>query len=92
MSADMVPSSTQDCFSHDVCSYFNNATGGARYVLTDSQRPADAECLLLNSDPNCGAAFTAAEDDTILGLIEGCGQSNPTIAPLTPTMKPVCSH
>src|SRR5690242_11366807 len=23
---------TQDCFSHDVCSWFNNASGGARYV------------------------------------------------------------
>ena len=22
--------STQDCFSHDICSYFNNASGGAR--------------------------------------------------------------
>jgi len=24
-------SSTQDCFSHDICSWFNNASGGARY-------------------------------------------------------------
>jgi len=24
---------TQDCFSHDVCSWFNNASGGARYVV-----------------------------------------------------------
>ncbi|KAI0594098.1 hypothetical protein F4775DRAFT_575273 [Biscogniauxia sp. FL1348] len=23
---------TQDCFSHDICSYFNNASGGASYV------------------------------------------------------------
>lgn len=23
---------TQDCYSHDICSYFNNASGGARYV------------------------------------------------------------
>jgi hypothetical protein len=23
---------TQDCFSHDICSYFNDATGGARLV------------------------------------------------------------
>jgi hypothetical protein len=22
---------TQDCFSHDICSWFNNASGGARY-------------------------------------------------------------
>lgn len=24
---------TQDCFSHDICSWFNNASGGSRYVL-----------------------------------------------------------
>lgn len=24
--------STQDCFTHDICSWFENATGGARYV------------------------------------------------------------
>ena len=24
---------TQDCFSHDICSYFNNASGGARFVM-----------------------------------------------------------
>ena len=23
---------TQDCFSHDICSYFNSASGGARFV------------------------------------------------------------
>lgn len=23
---------TQDCFTHDICSYFENASGGARYV------------------------------------------------------------
>lgn len=26
-------SSTQDCWNHDICSYFNNASGGARYDL-----------------------------------------------------------
>lgn len=25
---------TQDCFSHDVCSYFENASGGARSVFS----------------------------------------------------------
>ncbi|CAG5177894.1 uncharacterized protein ALTATR162_LOCUS8431 [Alternaria atra] len=49
---------TQDCFSHDMCSWFNNAEGGA-------------------SDPNCGAAFNAAIDDTIGGLAAGCRQTNP---------------
>ncbi|KAH6693554.1 hypothetical protein F5X68DRAFT_187373 [Plectosphaerella plurivora] len=24
---------TQDCFSHDICSYFNNASGGARHRM-----------------------------------------------------------
>lgn len=23
---------TQDCFSHDICSYFNDSTDGAKYV------------------------------------------------------------
>lgn len=31
---------TQDCFSHDVCSWFNNASGGARYVLKAYIEPA----------------------------------------------------
>ena len=30
--ADTVPTSTQDCFSHDICSFFNNAKGGARWA------------------------------------------------------------
>ena len=28
--ADTVPKSTQDCFSHDICSFFNDAKGGVR--------------------------------------------------------------
>ncbi|KAH9429994.1 hypothetical protein MCOR27_000291 [Pyricularia oryzae] len=49
---------TQDCFSHDMCSFFNNASGG-------------------ESDPNCGAAFKDAVDDTAFGTLRGCGESNP---------------
>ncbi|RAL15877.1 uncharacterized protein BO97DRAFT_383664 [Aspergillus homomorphus CBS 101889] len=63
---------TQDCWSHDICSYFNNASGGA-------------------SDPNCGAAFAAARDDFLLGLVEGCSQTNPSDAAVKPTTQPVCS-
>ncbi|KZL70461.1 hydrolytic enzyme protein [Colletotrichum tofieldiae] len=63
---------TQDCFSHDICSYFNNASGGA-------------------SDPNCGAAYNAAVDDTALGAINGCGQTNPSNAVSKPSTKPSCS-
>lgn len=29
---------TQDCFSHDVCSYFNDSTDGARYVCRMPRR------------------------------------------------------
>ena len=43
------------------------------------------------SDPNCGAAYEAAEDDTVFGLFDGCGQPNPSIAPMAPTVLPVCS-
>ncbi|KAK7458590.1 hypothetical protein Landi51_01413 [Colletotrichum acutatum] len=63
---------TQDCFSHDVCSYFNSASGGA-------------------SDPNCGAAYNAAVDDTALGALNGCGQTNPSNAVSKPSTQPVCS-
>ncbi|KZM24638.1 uncharacterized protein EKO05_0008575 [Ascochyta rabiei] len=63
---------TQDCFSHDVCSWFNNASGGA-------------------SDANCGAAYDAAVDDTLLGVVNGCGQSNPTNAASRPSTSPTCS-
>ncbi|RAH46675.1 uncharacterized protein BO95DRAFT_360626 [Aspergillus brunneoviolaceus CBS 621.78] len=63
---------TQDCWSHDICSYFNNASGGA-------------------SDPNCGAAYEAAEDDFLLGYVDGCSQTNPTNAVVKPTVSPACS-
>ncbi|KAH8896817.1 hypothetical protein GQ53DRAFT_819076 [Thozetella sp. PMI_491] len=63
---------TQDCFSHDICSWFNNASGGS-------------------SDANCGSAYSAAVDDTLLGLIDGCGQNNPSNAASTPTTAPTCS-
>ncbi|EPS26413.1 hypothetical protein PDE_01349 [Penicillium oxalicum 114-2] len=62
---------TQDCFSHDICSYFNNASGGA-------------------SDPNCGAAFNSAVDDTAFGALNGCSQSNPSLAVSKPKSSPVC--
>ncbi|KAF9775878.1 hypothetical protein IL306_005986 [Fusarium sp. DS 682] len=62
---------TQDCFSHDICSYFNSASGGA-------------------SDPNCGAAFNAAVDDTALGFANGCSQTNPSNGVAKPNSAPVC--
>ncbi|KAF2011439.1 hypothetical protein BU24DRAFT_329012, partial [Aaosphaeria arxii CBS 175.79] len=62
---------TQDCFSHDICSWFNNASGGA-------------------SDANCGAAYNAAVDDTLLGSVNGCGQTNPSNAAARPGNSPVC--
>ncbi|OJJ07375.1 hypothetical protein ASPVEDRAFT_365574 [Aspergillus versicolor CBS 583.65] len=62
---------TQDCFSHDICSYFENASGGS-------------------SDPNCGAAYDAAVDDTLLGAANGCGQTNPSEAVSPPAGSPSC--
>ncbi|VUC37986.1 unnamed protein product [Clonostachys rosea] len=63
---------TQDCFSHDICSYFNSASGGS-------------------SDPNCGAAYNAAVDDTLLGVANGCGQTNPSNSVQKPSSQPICS-
>ncbi|KAF7880191.1 uncharacterized protein EAF01_012052 [Botrytis porri] len=63
---------TQDCWNHDICSYFNNASGGA-------------------SDANCGSAYTAAEDDYLLGGVDGCSQTNPSNSAVVPTTKPVCA-
>ncbi|KAF5545434.1 hypothetical protein FPHYL_10739 [Fusarium phyllophilum] len=63
---------TQDCFSHDICSYFNSASGGA-------------------SDPNCGAAYNAAVDDTVLGFANGCSQTNPSNSVAKPSSAPVCN-
>ncbi|KAF2633304.1 hypothetical protein BU25DRAFT_329022, partial [Macroventuria anomochaeta] len=63
---------TQDCFSHDVCSWFNNASGGA-------------------SDANCGAAYSSAVDDTLLGATNGCGQTNPSYSASKPSTSPTCS-
>lgn len=42
------------------------------------------------SDPNCGAAFNAAVDDTALGLANGCSQSNPNNRVAKPNSAPVC--
>jgi hypothetical protein len=90
---------TQDCYSHDICSYFNNASGGARYAFHPifSFRFHFRICsgvgimrlLSDNSDLNCGKAYTAAIDDTLFGLIDGCGQTNPSISPSAPTGTPV---
>lgn len=43
------------------------------------------------SDPNCGAAFNAAADDTIAGTASGCGKTNPNNAAVRPNTSPVCS-
>jgi len=42
------------------------------------------------SDPNCGAAFNAAVDDTALGIANGCSQSNPNNGVAKPNSAPVC--
>ncbi|KAF1961036.1 hypothetical protein CC80DRAFT_403478, partial [Byssothecium circinans] len=63
---------TQGCFSHDICSWFNNASGGA-------------------SDANCGVAYTAAIDGTLLSAANGCGKTNPRNYAKAPTTSPSCS-
>ncbi|KAL4948200.1 hypothetical protein BDW69DRAFT_199048 [Aspergillus filifer] len=62
---------TQDCFSRDIYSYFNNASRGS-------------------SDPDCGAAYDAAVDDTLLGVASGCSQTNPSEAVSRPATSPGC--
>jgi hypothetical protein len=44
----------------------------------------------VSSDPNCGAAFNAAIDDTIGGLAAGCRQTNPSNAVVRPSTRPTC--
>lgn len=44
-----------------------------------------------NSDLNCGAAYEAAEEDFVLGYVDGCSQTNPDYAAVAPTTIPVCS-
>lgn len=43
------------------------------------------------SDANCGAAYNAAVDDTVGGLVAGCSQSNPSNAASKPSGQPTCS-
>lgn len=45
----------------------------------------------LASDPNCGAAFNAAVDDTALGVASGCGRTNPSNSVSKPSSQPVCT-
>jgi hypothetical protein len=42
------------------------------------------------SDPNCGAAYNAAIDDTTFGLVNGCGRTNPSNSVSKPSGQPVC--
>lgn len=44
----------------------------------------------LTSDPNCGAAYNAAVDDTALGIANGCGRTNPSNSVSKPSGQPVC--
>lgn len=45
----------------------------------------------LDSDPNCGAAYNAAVDDTALGFVNGCSQTNPSNSVAKPNSAPVCN-
>jgi hypothetical protein len=42
------------------------------------------------SDANCGSAYTAAQDDYLLGGVDGCSQTNPSLGASAPGVKPVC--
>jgi hypothetical protein len=42
------------------------------------------------SDPNCGAAYNAAIDDTTFGVANGCGKSNPSNSVSKPSGQPTC--
>jgi len=43
-----------------------------------------------SSDPNCGAAYSSAIDDTIGGLPAGCSQNNPSNSASKPSKSPTC--
>ncbi len=43
-----------------------------------------------DSDPNCGAAFKAAAPDYLDGVLFGCEEVNPDLAPVPPLVMPVC--
>ncbi|KAF7594733.1 hypothetical protein BBP40_008440 [Aspergillus hancockii] len=43
------------------------------------------------SDPNCGAAYDAAADDFLGGLVSGCSQTNPSTAVSKPNSSPICT-
>jgi hypothetical protein len=47
-------------------------------------------CANKDSDPNCGAAFNAAVDDTAFGVVNGCGRTNPSSSVAKPSVQPVC--
>ncbi|KAI1331768.1 hypothetical protein F5Y16DRAFT_243491 [Xylariaceae sp. FL0255] len=41
-------------------------------------------------DANCGTDYVAAEDDFLLGLVDGCSQTNPSETAVAPTTTPTC--
>lgn len=46
--------------------------------------------VLIGSDPNCGGAYDAAVDDTLLGVASGCSQENPDEGVAVPKGVPEC--
>lgn len=46
---------------------------------------------MIYSDANCGAAYDAAVDDTVGGVLAGCSQTNPSNSAVAPTTSPTCS-
>ena len=82
---------TLDCYSHDICSYFESASGGSRYGFRCSTNQGKAKFAnWFSSDPNCGGAYDAAVDDTLTGAANGCGRDNPSNAVAQPSTQPVC--
>lgn len=62
------------------------AVRGMTWILP----PSDKIAADLTSDPNCGAAYNAAVDDTALGVANGCGRTNPSNSVSKPSGQPVC--
>lgn len=50
-----------------------------------------SQVLTVASDPNCGAAYSAAVDDTLLGVADGCSGTNPSNSAVAPSTLPSCS-
>jgi hypothetical protein len=84
-------------YIHRIASRMMCAHGSTTLVVVRGKLSREKKyrrgCLAdtVSSDPNCGAAYNAAVDDTIGGAAAGCSQTNPSNAVVRPSTTPTCS-